>query len=126
MCRTICPSLLLSLALTGCLGESPIVCTTEARFGVNLSVRNAVTQQPVVAGVRGALHEGAYLDSLHVFTDIEGAIFSLAGAVERPGTYRVEVVAAGYLPWARDNVVVTADRCHVMPVSIQADLTPIP
>ena len=37
---------------------------------------------------------------------------------------RIELVATGYLPWSRDNVVVTADRCHVTPVSVQASLTP--
>ena len=42
----------------------------------------------------------------------------------QPGSYRIELVATGYLPWSRDNVVVTADRCHVTPVSVQASLTP--
>lgn len=114
------------LLMAGCTGDSPIICTTEARFGVNVMVRDAVTQQPLLGGVRGALHEGTYLDSLHVFTDIEGHLHSLAGAVERPGNYRIELVATGYLPWSRDNVVVTADRCHVNAVAVQADLNPAP
>lgn len=122
--RPLLPLLSLLPFVVGCTGESPFICTTEARFGVNISVRDAVTQQPILAGVRGALHEGTYLDSLHVFTDIEGHLHSLAGAVERPGSYRIELVATGYLPWSRDNVVVTADRCNVTPVSVQASLTP--
>lgn len=122
--RPLLPPLSLLLLVAGCTGDSPIVCTTEARFGVNIMVRDAATQQPIPAGVRGALHEGTYVDSLQVMTDIEGRIFSLAGAVERPGNYRIELVATGYLPWSRDNVLVTADRCHVTPVSVQADLTP--
>ncbi len=113
------------LLLVNAACDSEIVCTAEARFGVNVSVRNAVTQQPVLQGVRGALHEGSYVDSLQVITDIEGNIFSLAGAVERAGTYRIELVATGYQPWTRTNVLVTADRCHVTPVAVTANLVPV-
>lgn len=115
----------LLLLVASCDGDESIVCTTEARFGVNVVVRDAVTGQPVLEAVRGALHEGSYLDSLEVIHDIEGRIASLVGAVERPGTYRVEVVAEGYRPWLRTDVRVSADRCHVIPVAIQVDLVPV-
>jgi hypothetical protein len=115
------PVLLLTAA---CDGDSPIVCTTEARFGVNVSARDAVTNQLIPDGVFGAVQEGNHVDSLQVFRDIEGRIHSLAAAVERQGTYRVEVRAAGYQPWVRNNVVVTGDRCHVTGVSLEATLTP--
>ncbi len=114
----------LLLAAAACDGDAPIVCTAEARFGVNVSARDAVTNQPIPLGVSGALQEGTYLDSLQIMYDIEGRIHALAGAVERAGTYRVEVRAAGYQPWVRSNVVVTADRCHVTPVNLQAAMTP--
>jgi len=114
----------LLVLVAGCDGDESIVCTTEARFGVNLSVKDAVTGQLIPSGVRGSLKDGSYLDSLQVFTDIEGRIFSLAGAVERPGTYRVDLVAPGYQPWTRSDVRVLAGRCHVEPVSIQADMVP--
>jgi hypothetical protein len=113
---------ILLVATTAC--ESDLVCTAEARFGVNISVRNAVTQQPVLQGVRGALHEGSYVDSLQLFTDIEGNIHYLAGALQRAGTYRIELVAGGYQNWSRSNVRVTADRCGVTTVSVTADLVP--
>jgi hypothetical protein len=116
--------ILLLLTASACDGDGPIICTTEARFGVNVSARDAVTNQLIPDGVFGAVQEGSYTDSLQVFRDIEGRIHSLAAAVEREGTYRVEVRAAGYQPWVRNNVVVTADRCHVTPVNLQANLTP--
>lgn len=117
------PLLLLPL-LAACSGDTPLVCTAEARFGVNVTVRNAVTKQPVLDGVRGTLQDGSYSETLQVMHDIEGRINSLAGAIERPGNYRIDLVADGYQPWARENVRVTADRCHVLPVVVQADLVP--
>jgi hypothetical protein len=114
----------LVLALASCDGDGSIICTTEARFGVNVTVKDAVSGQLIPEGVRGALRDGAYLDSLQVFTDIEGRIHSLAGAVERPGTYRIDLVADGYQPWLRTGVRVDADRCHVIPVSVQAEMVP--
>lgn len=122
--RTAAYLLSLLALVAGCDGDESIVCTTEARFGVNLSVKDAVTGQLIPEGVRGALRDGSYIDSLQVFTDIEGRIFSLAGAVERPGTYRVDLAAPGYQPWMRSDVRVVAGRCHVEPVSIQANMIP--
>ncbi len=117
--------LLLLLLLVACSDDTPLVCTAEARFGVNVMVRDAVTRQPVPDGVRGTLHDGSYSESLQVMHDIEGRIYSLAGAVERPGSYRIELLADGYRPWTRENVRVSADRCHVIPVVVQADLVPV-
>lgn len=122
--RTAAYLLPLLALVAGCDGDESIVCTAEARFGVNVSAKNAVTGQLIPAGVRGSLKDGSYLDSLQVLTDIEGRIFSLAGAVERPGTYRVDLVAPGYQPWTRSDVRVVAGRCHVEAVSIQADMVP--
>ena len=103
--RPLLPLLSLLPFVVGCTGESPFICTTEARFGVNITVRDAVTQQPILAGVRGALHEGTYLDSLHVFTDIEGHLHSLAGAVERPGSYRIPSQLYAQHPEAKYDVL---------------------
>ncbi len=121
LARLALPMLLLSTAAC----DSVLVCTEELRLGVTVTVRDAVTEQPVLSGVRGALHEGSFVDSLWVITDIEGNIASLVGAAERAGTYRIELVAEGYHPWSRDGVVVTADECHVNPVAVQADMVPL-
>ena len=122
--RTASVLLPLLVLVASCDGDESIVCTTEARFGVNLSVKDATTGQLIPEGVRGSLKDGTYLDSLQVFTDIEGRIFSLAGAVERPGTYRVDLVAPGYQPWTRSDVRVEEGRCHVEPVSLVAEMAP--
>lgn len=114
----------LLVLVAGCDSDDSIICTTEARFGVNLSVKDATTGQLIPEGVRGVLKDGSYLDTLQVFTDIEGRIFSLAGAVERPGTYRIDLTAPGYQPWTRSDVRVPEGRCHVEPVSLQADMIP--
>ena len=71
-----------------------------------------------VEGARLISRSGTYADTAG--PDPGRAV--LTGAPERPGTYDLLVEAPGYAPWARSDVRVTADHCHVRPVSLLARL----
>ena len=46
------------------------------------------------------------------------------GAEERVGVYELEVMAASYQTAYRSDLVVAADRCHVIPVTLEIALQP--
>ena len=54
--------------------------------------------------------------------DMESFSNSLVGAGERAGTYDATVTATGYAAWTSEDIFVTEDECHVIPVSISAEL----
>lgn len=111
----------LLLAVAGC-DDDPLgpVCTAEAVFGINLTVHDG-TGGPAADGALGVAIEGAYADTLVILTPS-----TMAGAVERPGTYDITVSKFGYATWSATNVTVAADECHVIPVSMEANLIPVP
>ena len=115
-------SALLSMAATaslpGCLDTQ--ACTTEYRFGVNVTLRNASSGAPV-AGATVEIAEGSYRETLSSI----GPPGSYAGAGEREGSYTLSVAAPGYVSPAPRTVVVTGGECHVNGVSVTIDLTPL-
>lgn len=110
----------LGFVLTACGDGVGPVCTAEAVFGLNLSVRD-ISGAPAAQGAIGVAIDGAYADTLEVFGDTQ-----MAGAVERAGTYEVTVSKPGYATWTTTGVTVTEDECHVIPVLLVVDLTPVP
>ena len=113
---------LLSMAATaslpGCLDTQ--ACTTEYRFGVNVTLRNA-SSGAAVAGATVVIVEGSYRETLSSI----GPPGSYAGAGEREGSYTLSVAAPGYVSPAARTVVVTGNECHVNGVSVTIDLTPL-
>ncbi|MBY0492169.1 MAG: hypothetical protein K2R93_20180 [Gemmatimonadaceae bacterium] len=115
------PLLLLLTLVAGCNASNntdPIVCTTEARAGINVVVRDADTQAGLAAVARGAVTDGAYVDSLRA----NGSTTTMAAAYERPGTYVVDVRATGYQGFTTTGVTVTKDQCHVIPQTVTVAL----
>ena len=102
---------------SGCLVGG--ACTTELRFGVNVSVRNARTGANI-DNAEVTIVDGNYREVLRV-PPFPGAY---SGAAERAGTYTLTVTAPGFQPAAPRTLSVTADECHVSPVSVTVDLTP--
>lgn len=111
--------------MVGCYGgdpSGPIVCTDQFVYGLTVTVRDQVTTVPKADDATMTLREGAYEE---VVTDSWDGT-SLSGAGERAGTYSVTVEHVGYESWTRSGVVITADECHVIPVSLTAELIPVP
>ncbi|MDE3003080.1 MAG: carboxypeptidase-like regulatory domain-containing protein [Gemmatimonadota bacterium] len=111
--------------LMGCrtvgIGE-PIVCTEQFVYGLNVTVLDQSTGAAIAADATMTLHQGTYEE---VVTDSWDGT-TLSGAGERPGIYAVTVEHPGYQTWTLAGVVVTADECHVIPVSLTAELVPNP
>ncbi len=94
-------------------------CTTEARAGINIEVRDSVTSAPAATGAIATARDGIFTDTLMSFDGL-----SRAGAWERPGNYVVSITKAGYRQWSASGVQVTDGGCHVRPVILQARLQP--
>lgn len=121
---------LLILCLTAssgfaCSVESPSgkICTAQFVYGLNVSVRDSATGADLSSGSTVVVRDGNFVDSLTTpYPGSPYGIFSSAG--ERAGTYSVTVRRAGYRTWTRTGVAVTADECHVRPMSVIALLQP--
>ena len=109
-----------ALAFLGCQGGTePLVCLDYAQMGLVITVSDHGSGAPL-SGASGTAREGEYVEVL------EGFDHRLYGAEERPGVYRIEVTRAGYSPWVRQGVRVSAGRCHVQPVLLEARLELLP
>lgn len=107
-------------------GTSGRVCTTEARAGIQVEVRDALSGEPAAQGAVGIAYDGAYADTLQLFPNVPPHLpLTLIGAVERPGVYTVVVRKSGYRDWIRAGVEVRHDGCHVITVKLEARLEPV-
>ena len=96
--------------------SSPLVCTAEFVYGVQITAVDSATNQALTEGVSGSLVDGTFTEAMILAGNI------LLGAGEREGTYTATVEASGYATWNRSDIVVTADPCHVIPVELEAQL----
>ena len=106
----------------GCSAVDPTditVCTQEARAGITVDVRDAVTNAQVGRGSIVVAREGAVADTA-TDTPLGNGPYSLV--FERAGTYTVSVTQSGYQPWTQSGVVVTKGTCHVNGVAVTARL----
>lgn len=103
----------------GVVGPGP-VCTADFRYGLSITVLDG-SGAPAAEGSIGMARDGVYEETL----DILGAE-TMAGAGERPGTYDITISRTGHMTWSAENVTVMADECHVIPVSLEANLIPVP
>jgi len=99
--------------------ENP--CTEEARAGLNITVKDAVTNQLLSSCITVIAKDGTYTETLEFFTG-NNPVFS--GAWERAGTYIITVSGVGYTTFVSDAITVTADECHVIPQQLQVILQP--
>ena len=100
-----------------------VVCTSEAVFGIKVSVLSASSQQFIGCDASVIIKDGSYykkIDNLAGSNCNESFVFS--GAQERTGTYDIIVQKQGFDDWYQDDVVVTANSCHVNSTSINAFL----
>ncbi|GJG85465.1 hypothetical protein tb265_06460 [Gemmatimonadetes bacterium T265] len=118
-----------ALLLAGCstAPDGGVICTAVFAYGVVVEIRDSVSGAPLAAGARGAVHDGAYVDSLRPAEAVSSdttSLYSREAAGERAGTYAIEVVRSGYRTWTKSGVTVTRDACHVRPQRVRAALVP--
>lgn len=114
--------LLVALGSLGCGSATPppVACAAYAVAGLNVSVSNAATGQPICDAAVTAT-DGAHQEQLVAV----GCAF--AGAYERPGVYVVRAEREGFTPAvsAPARVVMGRGECpHVEPVQLRLALAP--
>src|SRR5688572_28112392 len=109
--------LALVFAANGC-GQA---CDAILKAGIVLTIVDAATGNPIEEATVIAT-EGSYSETVTLPSSPPAPGHAVL-ANERPGTYRVEVQAPGYLPWVMQGVRVSRDECHVETVQLTARLT---
>ncbi len=103
--------------------DDGIVCTELAAAGLNITVVDAVTKQPLCDATVVAT-EGEHTETLMVNPPTGDCQY--AGAYERAGTYSLDATSPGHLAATLVDVTVTKDECHVIGVMKTISLTPAP
>lgn len=101
--------------------ERQLSCTDQLVFAINISVLDSATREYTGCGASVIIKDGDYYKTIDN-PDVAGCRdeFIFAGALERKGRYDIIVQKDGFEDWYQDDVVVTANRCHVNSVSIDA------
>lgn len=94
-----------------CTKDDEVICTMEARAGLNVTVnfKNSDITPPV--GITVTAVDG---DFSEVLMNIDASKAEFFGVFERPGTYIISVSKAGYSTFTSEPITVTADECHVI------------
>jgi hypothetical protein len=107
-------------------GPTAVFCTDDFKYGLNITVVDSATGSPPAEATLLA-SSGAFRDSVGPIEPFQAVgdgplVLILSTAGERPGVYSVVVRSPGYHDWTRSGIEVTADECHVRPVSVIARL----
>jgi hypothetical protein len=117
--------ILAAAAMRSCIID-PVACTLNFKFGINITVVDSATAEPPSEATLLAT-SGTFTDSVGPRAPVQTVangplVLVLSTAGERAGLYSVTVRSPGYRAWTRTGVRVTADECHVKPVSLTARL----
>lgn len=107
------------LVVQGCGEGVGLICTDQYVYAVTVEVRDSVTGGPLGSPPTGILTDGQYREDMELHGDL-----TLQGGGERPGTYEIEVRAAGYHAWRMEGVEANHDGCHVENVQLLATMVP--
>lgn len=110
------------LLATTCDDDDQIICTQEAKAGLNITVKDAVSNEILSTGVSVVAQDGMYTETLEALAGDNQTVF--IGAWERQGTYIVTVSKEGYQTFTSSSIQVTADECHVIPQLLTVELQP--
>jgi hypothetical protein len=91
-------------------------CTLSALPGIEVTVQDSLTAQPVLTVGTVMVEDAPYVERA---VSLPPRYF---GAYERAGTYAVSVDVPGYQTWRVGGVRVSSDRCHVITVPLTARL----
>lgn len=109
------------LAICCCRENDDINCTQEARAGLNVNVRDALTNNYLGEGITVVAQDGNYTEILELINFNPPAF---AGAWEREGDYIITVSGEGYVTYVSETITVTSDPCHVIPQTLDVSLQP--
>ena len=98
---------------------APGACTLEAVAGIVVDLRREGGQTLPADDA-----DGRAVDEFGEVAELEPFFDQLIGAWERAGSYTVTVEKPGFRPWVRDDVEVEAGECHVVPIRLDAVLSP--
>jgi hypothetical protein len=99
------------------------MCSTSIVAGIEVEVRDAISNAPIAENATGEVVDGAYHDSLRVSGFESGSpdsAYLMSAAYERPGVYSVVVDLEGYKQWTASDVQVAQSVCHVGTVRLTA------
>jgi hypothetical protein len=106
---------LLILSLAACKGDKGIICTEEARTGLQVRVISESTFESVTEGISVVAIEGDFQEELEL---VPGST-DFTGLIERAGTYTIIVSGPEFIPVTLGNVVIQRDECHVITEFLQ-------
>lgn len=107
------------LPFMNCLPDGPVLCSAQFVYGVNVMVTDSTSGDPIAGGTL-TLTEGDYVELME-----ELATGYHIGVGERSGTYSLVAEADGFETVTMDRIVVAADVCHVIPVSLAIEMDPL-
>jgi hypothetical protein len=105
----------------GCKEEDDItICTLQFVYGLNITLVEANSTNPATGEINATIKDGSYEE---VLQNIESNV-PFFGAGERRGTYILTITSDRYKTFVSAPILVTADECHVIPVTKTFELTP--
>jgi hypothetical protein len=108
------------LLVTQCENDDPVACTQEFVYGLNVTVKDAISEEFLIDNVAVTAVDGSYEE---VLMTLPGNNVFFGGG-ERPGTYVIQIIADGYEPFISEPVFVDSDICHVIPKAVEFQLQP--
>ena len=97
----------------------------EFRYGLSVYVKDSLTGTAIASGASLVVRDGAFKDSVsHPSGRPELNALPLLTAGERAGTYQISVSKARLPTVVTKQRRITANECHVNPVSVTALLQP--
>jgi hypothetical protein len=114
-----------SVLATAC-SDQQIACPQIASPGVAVEVRDAPTGALAASGAKLVAQAGTYADSMSFPANQSDADAQHLTGAYRAGVYTLTVTKAGYQPWIKTNVEVSAADCGVNRVDLTALLQPAP
>ena len=118
-----CGLAVLALVVSACgdpIVDLPVGCTEQFVYGISVQVVDVTSGAQRASGSTLTVREGSYEE---VVTGVTGNN-TMVAAGERAGTYAVTITRDGYRTWSQFDVEVGEDECHVIPVSLLAQIQP--
>ncbi|WP_111684671.1 peptidase associated/transthyretin-like domain-containing protein [Winogradskyella tangerina] len=98
------------------------LCTTVYVYGLNITVKDAVTDAVLTDNINVIARDGDYEETLMTIEGSDGFF----GAGEREGNYTIEITSPNYQTFTSNVITVesTRDGCHVETEVLEFRVTP--